>query len=191
MLFMLKNLLKQLTIQNKGFLRMKKWFYVGLSFFACSIPFHAISNNFEIKFATHEDERSWKKVCDGKDQLIEFAEYVLECETKDKWSELVTTQYFVSRYDFPLESLFESAIRELAKNHPQNKIDSRIVKLTKNRLAGEWWIREKCPDSQHEYVQIFKEDNYVGILRYTTKKINSPYEKVWANILIKATFDPR
>ncbi len=191
MLFMLKSLLKQSSTQSKGILKMKKWFYVGLLFLTYNIPLHAHSSSFEIKFPTHEDQRPWKKVCDGKDQLIEFAEYVLESETKEKWTELVTTQYFVSRYDFPLESLFDSAIKELAKNHPQNKIDSRIVKSSNNKLIGEWWIKEKCPHSQHEYVEIFKEDNHVGILRYTTKKLNSPYEKIWQSILAKASFEPR
>lgn len=158
--------------------------------FGLSCPLYSLEKNFEIRFPFNEDGRTWKKSYEGEDQLIRLTEYVLECETKDNWSELVTTQYFVARVDFCIETYFRNAIKEIAKNNPNSKIDSCIIYSDSESLFGEWWIKEKGNNNQHEWVRIFKQKSAVGILRYTTKRMESVLTRgeVWKDILEQASF---
>jgi hypothetical protein len=160
------------------------------TFLTFATPIYSLQKNFEIRFPFKEDGRAWKKGYDGEDQLIKLTEYVLDCETKDAWSELVTTQYFIARVDFCLETFFRNAIKDIAKNNPSSKIDSCINYCDQETLFGEWWIRERGNNNQHEWVKIFKKKSAVGILRYTTKRMNavSTRGEVWKDILDQAVF---
>lgn len=165
--------------------------FVSLLFLLQFTNLQAEAKSFEIKFPMYEDGRNWTKGYSEQDPLIAFTEYFLNSETKDNWSEIVTTQYFTSRYDFSLEDFFGNAIRELAKTFPKNKIRSRIIHSCPDSLTADWWIHEKTPNDQHEWVRIFKKDNRVGILRYTTKRMlqSGQRGKVWEEILSRAVFE--
>lgn len=161
--------------------------------FGITSPLFADPNTFDIKFPFYEDGRRWKKGCVEQNERISLTEYILDSETKENWSELVTTQYFVVQADICLEAFFSNVIAELIKNKPQNKIKSRIISSTPDQILAEWWIEEKSSNDQHEWVQIFQKNKNIGILRYTTRRMDlvNSRGKVWEDILSKASFEHR
>lgn len=161
--------------------------------FGLTSPLFADPNTFDIKFPFYEDGRRWKKGCVEQNERLSLTEYILDNETKENWSELVTTQYFVVQADICLEAFFSNFIAELIKNKPQNTIKSTIISCSPDKLLAEWWIEEKSSNDQHEWVQIFQKNNNIGILRYTTRRMNfvSTRGKVWEDILNRAYFEAR
>lgn len=147
---------------------------------------------FEIQFPMQEDTRTWIKGFSEQDQLVAFEEYFLEGQNKNNWTEVVATQYFVARTDFSLKTFFDNAIRALAKDLCNSKIDSRIIEQGPNHLFAEWWIKERSEHDQHEWVHVFKRESHIGILRYTTKKLSlvPTYGKLWEKIIRAAYFEP-
>ena len=93
--------------------------------FGITSPLFADVNTFDIKFPFYEDGRKWKKGCIEQNEQISLTEYILDNETKENWSELVTTQYLVVQNEVCLEAFFSNFIAELIKNKPQNKIKER------------------------------------------------------------------
>ncbi len=170
---------------------MKQWifnFVVFTLFFAH--PLQAFQKKYEIQFSFKEDGRKWNKSNTVDDAIFELNEYYLEGQSVDGWAELVTTQFFVSKIDFTLDEFFKNFLRELSKNHLKNKIDSRIICMGDNEMTAEWWISERGPNNQHERVRIFRQNNHVGILRYTTKIKNEQASKAFEKILNQACFRP-
>lgn len=161
--------------------------------FGSTSPLFAEPNSFDIKFPFYEDGRRWKKGCIEQNERVSLTEYTLDSETKENWSELVTTQYFVAQADVCLETFFSNVIAELIKNKPQNKIKSRIINISSDQILAEWWIEEKSSNDQHEWVQIFQKNRNIGILRYTTKRMDlvNSRGKVWEDILSRAYFEAR
>lgn len=153
---------------------------------------HADPKSFTIQFPMHEDTRVWIKGSSDQDQLVAFEEYFLEGQNKNTWTELLALQYFIARIDFSLKTYFDNAIKALAKDLCNSKIDSRIIEQGENHLFAEWWIKERSENDQHEWVHIFKRENHVGIIRYTTKKLSLvPIQgKLWEKILRGAYFEP-
>lgn len=170
---------------------MKQWIFnfVLLSFiFAHSL--HAFQKKYDLQFAFKEDGRNWNKTNSVDDPLFELNEYYLDGQSVDGWVELVTTHFFLSKIDFTLEDFFNNFLRELSKNHLKNKIDSRIICIDDNEMTAEWWIAERGPNNQHERVRILRQNNYVGILRYTTKIKNEQASKAFEKILNQARLLP-
>lgn len=161
--------------------------------FGCAFSLYSETRNYDIKFPFYEDGRKWKKGTNEESETFSLTEYILEGEANDNWSELVTTQYFKAQSDLCLETFFSNFIMQLAKNKPQNKIDSRIIENSSDKLLAEWWISEKSANDQHEWVQIFQRNRNVGILRYTTKRMNHRFTrgKVWEDILSRSHFESR
>lgn len=161
--------------------------------FGCTFSLYSEARAYDIKFPFYEDGRKWKKGTIEESEKFSLTEYILEGESKENWSELVTTQYFNTTSDFCLETFYNNFILELAKNKPQNKIDSRIISSSSDQLLAEWWIQQKSANDQHEWVIIFQKKRNVGILRYTTKRMDICHTrgKIWEDILSRAHFEPR
>ena len=170
---------------------MKLWifnFVIFTLFFAHSLQ--AFQKKYDIEFSFKEDGRKWNKVNSVDDPIFELNEYYLDGQSVDCWAELVTTHFFLSKIDFTLEDFFKNFLRELTKNHLKNKIASRIICNNENEMTAEWWIAERGPNNQHEWVRIFKQNNHVGILRYTTKVMSNQTVMAFEKILQQASFRP-
>ncbi|HRD56347.1 MAG TPA: hypothetical protein PLC42_08135 [Parachlamydiaceae bacterium] len=144
-----------------------------------------------MKFSLTQQKHTWKKNFHEEDQLISFTEYGLEGETEKNWSELITVHCFNAKCDFSLQEFFETAVSEVTKNHPYNKVKAHIGNFINDTLLADWWIKDQSVNDQHEWVKIVKKENQVAILRYTTKRIQQEAisVKFWENLLKETTFE--
>jgi hypothetical protein len=130
------------------------------------------------------DGRKWKVGHEAKEDGRLIREYVLENEDVNNWTELFSIQQFS---DVPVDpqEFYKLFVEGLQQAVPQNKVESRVIKDSPNTLLGEWWVADKSPNDQHEWIKIFKEGNDLLIVRYTTKKVKDvdSIRKKWEGIL--------
>jgi len=141
-----------------------------------------------IKFSFTEDGRRWKLGNSSKNDQIALSEHVLENETLESWTELVTTLSIVGNQVAPLERIFDAFVKQIQGSLPDAKIQAKVIGRGPHNLFAEWWIKEGSPNDQHEWIQIFEQKDNLAILRYTTKKMGEvdTKGKVWESILDKA-----
>lgn len=137
-----------------------------------------------IEYSLEQDGRKWKLGYNAKNDQISVVEYLLDNESVECWSELVTTQSVIG-VKLSLEQFFDTFIAQLKESVPGSKINARLISRGPNNLFGEWWIHDDSKDDQHEWIQIFKEGDNIASLRYTTKNFSNleARRKVWENIL--------
>lgn len=164
---------------------MKKILLLSIFFcLSCTSCMVAETNFPTIEYSLDQDGRKWKMGYNAKNDQISIVEYVLENESIENWSELVTTQSSVN-IKISLEEFFDAFIKQLKESVPGSKVNARIISRGPNNLFGEWWIHDDSKDDQHEWFQLFKEGDTIAILRYTTKNLNNleGKRKVWEHIL--------
>lgn len=136
-----------------------------------------------VQFSFKSDKRNWKEINRVQQDPVEMATYVIEGETADNWSELVTVQFIKDMKVEPAK-FFEMFVKQLGQMEPNSKIGSKILSESNDSLLGEWWLKENTPNDQLEWIRIIQKQNGVVILRYTTKKKdNKEAAKIWEEIL--------
>ncbi len=146
---------------------------------------HATQDEFYIKFA--KDDREWHLDYQNSSGSSFIAEFTLEGETVNDWSELITVQA-ISVPSPSLRKYYSEFIRNLKDAAVEHEVQKRLILKERKSIFFEWWIHEDSPEAQHEWVRAFKREDRIYILRYTTKKIHE-VEKVrpiWEKNLRKA-----
>lgn len=130
------------------------------------------------------DGRTWKLGHEANEDGRLIREYVLENEDVNNWTELFSIQQF-SNIPISPQEFFKLFVEGLKLAVPQNKVESRVVSESNDALLGEWWVQDKSPNDQHEWIRISKKGDEMVIVRYTTKKINEvdSIGKKWEGIL--------
>lgn len=131
------------------------------------------------------DGRNWKL---GWSQNVGegvFEEYVLDGETVQNWSELVTIQFFPGMQLDTNPDIFEGVHRsDLTRTCPD--IQWKSVYQTPDERMWQWSI-QGCPGQpdQSEIARLVRTKNGFHIFHYATKKSPMPEDtnKVWAEKL--------
>lgn len=169
---------------------MKKIFILA---FACVAIFNlnasvaTIDAAPPIVFSTAADGRNWKLGYNAKNDQMSLSEYTIEGETLENWTELVSVMA-VWPAEITLEQYFDSFTTSLKKLIPDGNIQSKIINRGPNTLLAEWWLDDKSPNAQHEWIQLFRGPSTIYSLRYTTKKLDAVEAKrpIWEKILREA-----
>lgn len=125
---------------------------------------------------------NWKEGNHFKDEKQELTSFVLENETPDTWTELITTQS-VKGLKVKPSQFYDLFLKQLKNLVPNSDIKSKINKDTDHDFSAEWWIDEKGHDDQHEWVHMMRKGDDLILFRYTTKnvsKINEDKRKAMA-----------
>ena len=141
---------------------------------ACALSFTAQAFADEaggVQFSLDKEGRKWKKGDAHKDDQVEIATYILEDESPSKWTEIVTVQA-VKGLKMAPEKFFNLFLDQLKTLVPGKKVESKILKQSDNTLFAEWWIDDKSPEAQHEWVRIIQTPEALITIRYTTKKLD-------------------
>lgn len=140
-----------------------------------------------IVFSTQSDGRTWKLGYNAKNDQMTLIEYVVETESLENWSELVSVMATWPS-ELTLEQYFEAFIANLKKIIPGSTIHSHIIDRGSNTLLAEWWLNDSSPNSQHEWIQLLKDQSTIYTLRYTTKNLSTVEAKrpIWEKILKEA-----
>ena len=127
------------------------------------------------------DDRPWKLGWSGNKGDMVFEEYVLDGETVENWSELVTIQFFPGLDEQTNPDIFEgSQKRDLSLVCPSIQWES--LYQSGNERIWKWSIKgcQGQPD-QSEIARLLKSDEGFHIWHYAIKKSPMPpeQEKVW------------
>ena len=115
------------------------------------------------------DDRNWKvgnQAAEGTDMIIE---YVLEEETTENWTELVTVHRFLGlQKQMTLEQYVDNVKAELLKTCPA--LNWYVIGLGEEDLMYAWRIQNCAgqPD-QYEITRITWDNEAVHVIRYTHK----------------------
>lgn len=166
---------------------MKKFLFLSLaclSMFNLNASVATIDAASPIVFSTEADGRNWKLGYNAKNDQMSLSEYIIEGESLENWTELVSVMA-VWPSDMTLEQYFDSFVQNLKKLIPSSEIQAKIIERGPNTLLAEWWLDDKSPNSQHEWIQLFRGSSTIYSLRYTTKNLESIDAKrpIWEKIL--------
>ena len=169
---------------------MKKLLAIVLlscSTFFANASLTTLDTTSPIVFSTQADGRNWKLGSNVKNDQMTLIEYVVDGESLANWSELVSVMG-VWPTEISLEQYYNSFVTSLKQVIPDSPIQTRIIELGPNTLLAEWWLDDKSPNAQHEWIRFFKDQSIIYSLRYTTKKIASVDAKrpIWEKILKEA-----
>lgn len=161
--------------------------FTFLAFFHLNASIATIDAAPPIVFSTDADGRNWKLGYNVKNDQMSLSEYIIEGETLENWSELVSIMA-IWPADITLEQYFDSFVISLKKLIPDNNIQTKIIARGPNTLLAEWWLDEKSSNAQHEWIQLFRDASTIYSLRYTTKKLDTVEAKrpIWEKILKEA-----
>lgn len=170
---------------------MKAIFYLAifsLAFTGCNSS-HKEEKGSQITYSIQEDGRSWKVGHEDKNDQASITEYILENETPQNWTELVTVHYFKD-LDVAPKIYWDLFTEELKKNAGEHKVNLKIINEEPNSLFGEWWIQDGTATDQHEWIRIFVKGKNLAILRYTTKNLKNveANRKTWEHIIGSAKY---
>lgn len=116
------------------------------------------------------DERTWKIGNQGQSEQGPMAEFVLENETVENWSELVTVQMYPGLQTKTMPADFAyMARKELLKICPS--VDWRLVSVSQSEATYEWSVSGCAaqPD-QMEIVRVVRGELGVHLIHYAVKK---------------------
>lgn len=113
-------------------------------------------------------EKQWKVANTTKNDTQEIRTYIISQEGDGNWSELFTVQAIQGLKMEP-EKFFTLLLDKLKSLAPGSKLENKTLSKTDTDLLGEWWISEKGPQDQHEWVRLIQSPNGLVILRYTIK----------------------
>lgn len=161
--------------------------WMGLTLSQVHASLTTLDASSPIVFSTQADGRNWKLGYNAKNDQMTLIEYVVEGESLENWTELVSVMATWPS-DLSLDQYFDAFASSLKKLIPENKIHTRVIERRPNTLLAEWWLDDKSPNSQHEWIQLFKDQSTVYSLRYTTKNLDTVETKrpVWEKILSEA-----
>ncbi|MBI1883558.1 MAG: hypothetical protein HYS08_05070 [Chlamydiae bacterium] len=131
------------------------------------------------------DGRPWKMGYQAHDESQNITEYVLEGETVDNWTELVTVHQFKNLQNkTTLKELMERMQSDLYRACPATRWE--ILNETPEDIVYTWQLKN-CPDDedQYEVARLILGKSAIYLIRYTHKasKIDRERYTVWLNLL--------
>lgn len=145
-------------------------FYMLSILFIGSIEGEESSSLPEIQFTWPADGRTWVVGYEGNEENRSIVEYIPSDQKIESWVDIVTF-HTVKGIEASLEDFFKLFVKELQTGSIDNRINSRLIGKSGNSILGEWWIHDKSPKAQHEWIRLFKWDDYLIGLRYTTRNV--------------------
>lgn len=132
------------------------------------------------------DSRRWQLGSQSADGEQSIREYILQDETVEAWSELVTSYYHQG--NLAPKAIFESIKSQLSKNCSSLRVS--IIEESATSILFEW-RHEGCGGfpPQHEIKRIAKNSSGVLFLAYVakTEQLSEERKKSWVSILRNAT----
>ena len=126
------------------------------------------------------DDRDWEVGYEASNDETAMVEFVLKGENVENWKELVTVQK-VSFTQGSLDDYYKVFLKLLKESVAPALVNSKLIRKTSDTVFFEWWISGQGPQTQHEWMKIFKIDGGAISLRYTTKNVDQveKVRKVW------------
>jgi tetratricopeptide (TPR) repeat protein len=133
------------------------------------------------KLQPHFDNRKWVLGYQGSIDTASLMEYVIEGETVENWSELVTV---ASQKQTTPEEFMKTTKERIARLCPT--IEWKVLSKSDKEIMYECMITN-CPgqDNQHEIARIISGENGIHRMHYVTKKVPITSEKreEWIGLL--------
>ncbi|MBI1871217.1 MAG: hypothetical protein HYS07_08510 [Chlamydiae bacterium] len=131
------------------------------------------------------DGRIWKMAHEDHDESQSIREYILEGETIDHWTEIVTVHQFKDLQNkTSLKALMEKMQRDLFHSCPSTQWE--ILNETLEDLIYTWQLKD-CPaqEDQYELARLIIGKEAIYLIRYTHKasKIDLERYTIWLDLL--------
>lgn len=162
-----------------------------------SILFIFLINSVLLCYAEEErpqltfDGRVWSIGYQAKNYQCSIIEYVLDKETVNNWTELVTVQAFPGLQNNTTLQSFMMKTRENLKSQCPD-LNWKVLSKKENDAIYEWSIKN-CPtdEDQHEIARIISGEYGIYVIHYVTKKmpISTKVRKKWIGLLRSVTLN--
>lgn len=134
------------------------------------------------------DGRAWKIGYEAHNDSQAITEYVIEGETVENWTELVTRHRFLGLQNkVTLKSFMETMQKDLYRTCPSMRWE--IINESPEDLIYTWQIQD-CPgqDNQYEIARLILGKEAVHLVRYTHKSpvLDPERYEVWMALLKNA-----
>lgn len=126
-----------------------------------------------------DDGRQWELSYDKKSEEQFIMEWTLAWETRDDWTEIFTFMGQEVLTNVDINSYFHQYLENLQKKLGLHQLHYKIFWSDPQSIYYEFWVKDDGPEDQYELARMFKHQDKVLLLRYTTKKMkaDNPHSK--------------
>lgn len=118
------------------------------------------------------DERKWKPGFHGNRGPSVIAEYVLENENNQNWTELLTTQLLTGVPKRTKVEDFVKIAETKLRNIITGKLDWKIISTRPTEVMYEWMlVKDHLRPDEQEIVRVIKGTDGMHIIHYATRKV--------------------
>lgn len=137
----------------------------------------------EVTIPFSDDSRSWELVREEEVDGQGIIEYMPQGQTVKDWKEVVTVQYFSSDQIQP-KQLFQLFMADLDKQVGDGTLKTAMFKDVDDNVLASWTLTGTGHD-QAELVRIFRNQDKIAIIRYTTRggQLSPADITLWKTIL--------
>jgi len=134
------------------------------------------------------DGRKWKNGYEARNESQAITEYVLEGETVENWTELVTAHQFLGlQNQVTLKAFMEIMQKDLYKTCPSARWE--IISESPEELIYAWQLTHcEGQDNQYEIARLIRGKTAVHLIRYTHKSpvLDAQRYEIWLTLLKNA-----
>jgi hypothetical protein len=169
-------------ITMKIFTRTSPFLFLFL--FILNLPFAPADETVDLIF----DGRAWKNGYEAHNASQAITEYVLEGETVENWTELVTAHHFMGlQSQVTLKSFMEIMQKDLYRSCPSVRWE--VINESPEDLIYFWQLTDCAgQDNQYEIARLILGKTAIHLVRYTHKSpvLDSRRYEIWLALLKNA-----
>ncbi len=137
----------------------------------------------------HFDKRKWKQGFQANQSNQRLVEYVLEGETVENWSELVTAQLLLGVQEKSTLDEYLKFSEKVLRGSAKGNVEWKVIRRGPKEVLYEWKLTNdpKIPD-QHEIARVIVGREGFHVLHYAAKTSKLPDDKrqEWIRLLSAA-----